>query len=145
MTLLTLYGGSMLVWTMSGRVAPLPTSAPTISPSPLSPLEPTASNRALGRREALVAGVGALASVVALAPQPAYAQRSALIPKQSKEATANFKEYQLSKPGEETEAFKKAEVKRKKEAEEEAAGKPSTRKEETAEETMKRLGIKAYN
>mgnify|MGYP006137747049 CR=1 FL=1 len=78
MTLLSLYGGSMLVWSMSGRMAPLPTSAPTLSSSPLSPLQPVDSNR-LGRREALATG---LASVVALAPQPAHAQRSALIPKQ---------------------------------------------------------------
>lgn len=78
MTLFALCGGSMLVWTMSGRMTPLPSSAPTPSTLPLSPLEPAASNR-LDRREALAAGV--LASVAALAPQPAHAQRSALIPK----------------------------------------------------------------
>ena len=57
----------------------------------------------------------------------------------SKESTASFKAYQLSKPSEETEAFKLAEQKRKNNA-----PTSSIRKEETPEETMKRLGMVTY-
>ena len=53
------------------------------------------------RRDVILAGAAALAL-----PAPALAQRSALIPRSSKESTESFKAYQLSKPSEETEAFK---------------------------------------
>ena len=94
----------------------------------------------LGRREALAAV--ALSSVAAL-PEPALAQRSSLIPRSSKESTASFKAYQLSAPGEETEAFKAAEAKRRAAAAQLPAG-ASSRKEETAEDQMKRLGMTTY-
>ena len=92
------------------------------------------------RRDVLLAGFGAGAAALAL-PAPALAQRSGLIPRQSAESTASFKEFQLSKPGEETDAFKAAE-KRRVAGNNGAVG--STPKEETAEQTMARLGIKTY-
>ena len=85
------------------------------------------------RRDVILAGAAALAL-----PAPALAQRSALIPRSSKESTESFKAYQLSKPSEETEAFKAAEKRRL------AGGYGTTPKEETAEETMRRLGMKTY-
>jgi hypothetical protein len=92
------------------------------------------------RRGVLLAGFGAGAATLAL-PTPALAQRSKMIPRQSAEATANIKEFQLSKPGEETEAFKEAE-KRRIAGNNGAVG--PTPKEETAEQTMARLGIQTY-
>lgn len=92
------------------------------------------------RRDVLLAGFGAGAAALSL-PAPALAQRSGLIPRQSKESTESFREFQLSKPGEETEAFKLAE-KRRRDGAQGAIG--STPKEETAEQTMARLGIKTY-
>ena len=89
------------------------------------------------RRDVILAGFGAGAAALAL-PTPALAQRSALIPRSSKESTESFKAYQLSKPSEETEAFKAAEKRRL------AGGYGTTPKEETAEETMRRLGMKTY-
>ena len=85
------------------------------------------------RRDVILAGAAALAL-----PAPALAQRSALIPRSSKESTESFKTYQLSKPSEETEAFKAAEKRRL------AGGYGTVPKEETAEETMRRLGMKTY-
>ena len=88
----------------------------------------------VGRREAMIVGLSSLGAVL---PAPAFAQRSALIPKSSKESTESFKAYQLSAPkykeGEGSAAFKAAEEKRK------SAGlKPGgAGKEETAEETMR--------
>ena len=87
------------------------------------------------RRDVILAGAGAAALAL---PTPALAQRSALIPRSSKESTESFKAYQLSKPSEETEAFKAAEKRRL------AGGYGTTPKEETAEETMRRLGMKTY-
>ena len=55
------------------------------------------------RRDVILAGAGAAALAL---PTPALAQRSALIPRSSKESTESFKAYKLSKPSEETEAFK---------------------------------------
>ena len=93
------------------------------------------------RRDVLLAGFGAAGAAVLALPAPALAQRSNLIPRQSAEATANFQAFKISAPGEETEAFKAAEKKR-------VAGNNgavgSTPKEETAEQTMARLGIKTY-
>ena len=89
------------------------------------------------RRDVILAGFGAGAAALAL-PTPALAQRSALIPRSSKESTESFKAYKLSKPSEETEAFKAAEKRRI------AGGYGTTPKEETAEETMRRLGMKTY-
>ena len=89
------------------------------------------------RRDVILAGFGAGAAALAL-PAPALAQRSSLIPRSSSESTASFKSYQLSKPSEETEAFKAAEKRRL------AGGYGTTPKEETAEETMRRLGMKTY-
>jgi len=88
------------------------------------------------RRDVLLAGFGAGAALSL--PAPALAQRSGLIPRQSKEATDSFREFQLSKPSEETEAFKQAEKRRNSGT---IGAKP---KEESADETMKRLGIKSY-
>ena len=93
------------------------------------------------RRDVLIAGFGAGAAALAL-PAPVLAQRSALIPKQSAEATANFKAFQLSNPGEETEAFKAAEKRRIAGANGAIGTMP---KEETAEQTMARLGMKSYS
>ena len=87
------------------------------------------------RRDVILAGAGAAALAL---PTPALAQRSALIPRSSKESTESFKAYKLSKPSEETEAFKAAEKRRI------AGGYGTTPKEETAEETMRRLGMKTY-
>ena len=96
---------------------------------------PPATN--IGRREAVLSlGLGALTA----SPLPAFAQRSSLVPKSSPESTASFKAFQLSKPGEETEAFKEAERKRLAAQAAQAAGKP--RKVETAEEEMVRLGLR---
>ena len=89
------------------------------------------------RRDVILAGFGAGAAALAL-PAPALAQRSSLIPRSSKESTESFKAYQLSKPSEETEAFKAAEKRRL------AGGYGTVPKEETAEETMRRLGMKTY-
>ena len=93
------------------------------------------------RRDVLLAGFGAAGAAALALPAPALAQRSNLIPRQSAEATANFQAFKISAPGEETEAFKAAEKKR-------VAGNNgavgSTPKEETAEQTMARLGIKTY-
>ena len=83
----------------------------------------------------ILAGAGAAALAL---PTPALAQRSALIPRSSKESTESFKAYKLSKPSEETEAFKAAEKRRI------TGGYGTTPKEETAEETMRRLGMKTY-
>ena len=47
------------------------------------------------------------------APAPAFAQRSKLVPKSSKEATESYKQFQLSQPKAESEAFKEAEKRRK--------------------------------
>ena len=87
------------------------------------------------RRDVILAGAGAAALAL---PTPALAQRSALIPRSSKESTESFKAYKLSKPSEETEAFKAAEKRRI------AGGYGTTPKEVTAEETMRRLGMKTY-
>ena len=87
------------------------------------------------RRDVILASAGAAALAL---PTPALAQRSALIPRSSKESTESFKAYKLSKPSEETEAFKAAEKRRL------AGGYGTTPKDETAEETMRRLGMKTY-
>lgn len=92
------------------------------------------------RRDVILAGFGAGAALAL--PAPALAQRSALIPRSSAESTASFKAYQVSKPGEETEAFKAAEKRRLAGAN---GGYGTTPKEETAEETMRRLGMKTYS
>lgn len=62
--------------------------------------------------------------------------------KKCAEATANFKAFQLSNPGEETEAFKAAEKRRIAGANGAIGTMP---KEETAEQTMARLGMKSYS
>ena len=99
------------------------------------------TDRMMGRRDALIAGLGASA-VFAVSPAPAFAQRSSLIPRSSKESTENFKAYQLSKPSDETDAFKAAEAKRK---QLQNGGVGVAAKEETPEETMRRLGITTYS
>ena len=118
-----------VAWTMSGRITPHQSNEQAVRMS-----------HGMDRRE-VAAG---LAAAVLAAPLPAFAQRSALIPKSSKESAETFKAYQLSKPkyevGQESSAFKAAEAKR---ASGGAAG--VARKEETAEETMKRLGISTYS
>ena len=93
----------------------------------------------ISRREAFT---GIVTGSIALAtPLPAFAQRSALVPKSSAESTASFKAYQLSKPGEATPEFIAAEQKRKAQAEKLAAN-PNSKKEESADEMMVRLGLK---
>merc|ERR1719174_2871354 len=93
----------------------------------------------LSRREAVrAAGVASLVGI-GLAPLPTFAQRSALVPKSNAASTASFKAYQLSKPGEATPEFLAAEKKRN----EAAAG--GARKGETADEEMKRLGLRTFN
>jgi len=106
----------------------------------LPPMPETgATPSSLRRRDALAVGLGALSAVVA-APLPAHAQRSKLIPKSSAESTASFKAYQLSdpkyKPGEESEAFKAAEAKRK--------ALNSGGAAVSKEDDLKRLGLKSY-
>mmetsp|Transcript_14112 Transcript_14112/g.23454 ORF Transcript_14112/g.23454 Transcript_14112/m.23454 type:complete len:132 (-) Transcript_14112:201-596(-) len=60
----------------------------------------------VARRELIIAG---LSSIAPLIPAPAIAQKSKLTPRNSKDATAAAKAYQLSKPSEESEAFQAAE------------------------------------
>lgn len=114
--------------------SPLVTMLATIACALLSfaPLEAPIRTR----REAVGAILGG--ALVTAVPLPAFAQRSALVPKSSAESTASFKAYQLSKPGEATPEFLAAEKKR---AEREAG----VRKPETAEEQMSRLGLKTMN
>ena len=106
---------------------------------------PPTNSRVMGRRDALLAGLGAGAAL-SLSPAPAFAQRSSLIPKSSKESTESFKQYKLSSakyaPGQESEAFKQAQALREKNAAV-VANRPN--KEESAEETMRRLGMKSYS
>ena len=87
--------------------------------------------------------IGSLASgalaVAALAPAPAYAQRSTLVPKSSKEMTEKYKEYKYSgaavAAGSESAAFKAAEARR---------GAGGSKGPESAEDQMKRLGLRTY-
>ena len=87
--------------------------------------------------------IGSLASgalaVAALAPAPAYAQRSTLVPKSSKEMTEKYKEYKYSGAdipvGSESAAFKAAEANRNK----------GGTGPESAEDQMKRLGLRTYS
>ena len=87
--------------------------------------------------------IGSLASgalaVAALAPAPAYAQRSSLVPKSSKEMTEKYKEYKYSgaavAAGSESAAFKAAEARR---------GAGGSKGPESAEDQMKRLGLRTY-
>ena len=65
---------------------------------------------------------------------------SALVPRSNAESTASFKAYQVSKPGEATPEFLAAEAKRQKAAADRAAG--VSRKAETPEEEMARLGLR---
>ena len=86
-----------------------------------------------------LASGGALA-VAALAPAPAYAQRSTLVPKSSKEMTEKYKEYKYSGAavavGSESAAFKAAEARR---------GAGGSKGPESAEDQMKRLGLRTYS
>ena len=93
----------------------------------------------LSRREALAMVAGSFAVA---APLPAFAQRSALVPKSSAESTASFKAYQLSQPGEATPEFIEAEKKRNAAAAKLAANPNARPAAESAEETMARLGLK---
>jgi hypothetical protein len=102
--------------------------------------EPQLPTLSVGRREALTFGLGSLA---ALSPLPAHASRSKLVPKSSPEATASFKAYQLSKPGEATPEFLAAEKKREEAAARIAAG--GAPKKETEAETMARLGLRTMS
>jgi hypothetical protein len=105
--------------------------APGLLVATLALLLPSAPGSAtLGRREAVAAGLGALAA----APFPAYAQRSKLVPKSSPEATAAAKAFKLSKPGEESAEFKAMEAKRL------GGVKPTT-----LEEDLKREGLRSYS
>ena len=87
--------------------------------------------------------IGSLASgalaVAALAPAPAYAQRSSLVPKSSKEMTEKYKEYKYSgaavAAGSESAAFKAAEARR---------GAGGSKGPESAKDQMKRLGLRTY-
>ena len=72
-------------------------------------LPPTPRYEAIGRRDVLAAA-GLAATVL---PAPAFAQRSKRVPKSSKESTESYKQFQLSAPKGETEAFKLAEARRK--------------------------------
>lgn len=94
----------------------------------------------VGRREAIssAAALSAL-SALQLAPAPAFAQRSALVPKSNAESTASFKAYQLSAPGVESEAFKAAEKARL------ARANGGPVKKETEAEEIKRLGLTSYS
>jgi len=112
-------------------LAALATSAASFAP----PTEPF-DRRVFDRR----AFIGGAALAAASRTAPAQAQRSKLIPRSSAESTASFKQYQLSeakyKPGEESEAFKKAEAARNGGA----AGKPSS-----AQDDLARLGLKSFS
>merc|ERR1719263_360132 len=92
---------------------------------------------AVSSRRELLAGLGLGAALSS--PAPALAQRSALIPRSSKESTESFRQYRVSKPSDETEAFKQAEKRRL------TANVGSIPKEETAEQTMRRLGMMSYS
>ena len=99
--------------------------------------------QSLSRREAVTAAVSFAPLAALLAPLPAHAQRSALVPKSNAQSTASFKAYQLSQPGEATPEFLAAEKKRNENAALRAAG--GTAKKETAEEEMARLGLRTMN
>ena len=70
------------------------------------PPQPPRSDTFSGRRSLIAA------AALGLVPAPAFAQRSKMIARSSKEATAAAKAFKLSRPGEETEAFKAAERRR---------------------------------
>ena len=73
------------------------------------------------------------------APAPAFAQRSKLVPKSSKEATESYKQFQLSQPKAESEAFKEAEKRRK------AFESGGSKGPESAADEMARLGLSTYS
>ena len=104
---------------------------------------PTADSK-LGRRElwgSLASGAFTVAApaYVALRPAPVYAQKSKMIPKSSKEMTEKYKEYKYSgaavAAGSESAAFKAAEARR---------GAGGSKGPESAEDQMKRLGLRTY-
>ena len=97
-------------------------------------LPPTPRYEAIGRRDVLAAA-GLAATVL---PAPAFAQRSKLVPKSSKESTESYKQFQLSTPKGETEAFKLAEARRK------SFESGGSKGPESAADEMKRLGLATY-
>merc|ERR550514_498075 len=92
----------------------------------------------MSRREAAFAAALSVATLTT--PLPAFAQRSKLIPRSNAESTANFKAYQISKPGEETPEFREAERKRLA-----AANGGGSKAKESDADQMKRLGLKTYD
>ena len=98
-----------------------PTSITMLALAALSALSFTPPPTNVGTRRDLLASAfsaAAFAPVAAAvfansAPAPAFAQRSKLVPKSSKEATESYKQFQLSQPKAESEAFKEAEKRRK--------------------------------
>ena len=88
---------------------------------------------------AAFAPVAAAVFATTAAPAPAFAQRSKLVPKSSKEATESYKQFQLSQPKAESEAFKEAEKRRK------AFESGGSKGPESAADEMARLGLSTYS